>query len=132
MPSEEPRLYPTMFSNFHQSPMVKYMLKLEKYSSRSFPFLLFLFYTGRGLITNVSGVKQSDAVVQVSILFQILSPLGYYRILSRVPCVMVGPCWLSVLNIAVYICQSHTQNLSLPCSNSKCVLKSVSLFLFCK
>ena len=80
---------------------------------RSIPLglFLFLFYTGRELINNVvlvSGVKQSDAVIQVSILFQILSPLGYYRILSRVPCVMIGPYWLSILNIAVYTCQSQT------------------------
>ena len=36
----------------------------------------------------VSGVQQSDSVIHihVSILFQILFPLGYYRIFSRVPC----------------------------------------------
>ena len=42
------------------------------------------------LINNVfiSGVEQSDSIVHIhaSILFQILPHLGYYRILSRVPC----------------------------------------------
>ena len=36
----------------------------------------------------VSGVEQGDSVtyIPVSIFFQILFPLGYYRTLSRVPC----------------------------------------------
>ena len=36
----------------------------------------------------VSGVQQSDSVMHMhtSILFQILSRIGYYRILSKVPC----------------------------------------------
>ena len=44
----------------------------------------------------VSGVWQNDSVIHihVSVLFQILFPIGYYRILSRVPCaiqqVLVG------------------------------------------
>jgi len=51
------------------------------------------------------------------------------------------PCWLPVLNIAVCLCQSQTQNLSLfppfPSGNYKFLLQSVSLYfvsesLFCK
>ena len=36
----------------------------------------------------VSDVQQRDSVVHVhvSILFQVLSHIGYYRILRRVPC----------------------------------------------
>ena len=62
-------------------------------------FKKFLFYIGAQLINNVvllSGVQQSDSVIHIhiSIFFQILFPLkgeqnnnlGYYRILSRVPC----------------------------------------------
>ena len=59
----------------------------------------------------VSGVQQSDSVVHihVSILFPVRllqnveqSSLGY----------TVGPYWLSVLNIVVYICAFQTPNLS--------------------
>ena len=55
----------------------------------------------------VSGVQQSDSVIQVPILFQILFP---FRLLQNVeqsfPCYTVGPGWLSLLNIVVYSCQS--------------------------
>ena len=57
----------------------------------------------------VSSVQQSDLVihVHVSILFQILFP---FRLLQNIEqsslCYTVGPCWLSVLNIVVCICQS--------------------------
>ena len=47
-----------------------------------------LSYIGAYLVNNVvlvSGVQQSDSVIHVSILFQILSNLGYHRILSSVP-----------------------------------------------
>ena len=52
----------------------------------------------------VSGAQQSDSVIRirVSILFQILFP---FRLLQntkeRSLCYTVGPCWLSILNIAV-------------------------------
>ena len=37
---------------------------------------------------------------------------------------MVGPCWLSLLNIAVHTCQSQTPNLSVPLpSNHKFIVK---------
>ena len=52
-------------------------------------------------------------------------------------CCTVGPCWLSVLNIAVCTCQSRTPNLFLPLYPSLLLTislccKSVSIFLFCK
>ena len=60
----------------------------------------------------VSGVQQSDSVVHVSILFQILFP---FRLLQNIEqsllCYTVGPCWLSILNIAMCTCQSQTPNL---------------------
>ena len=65
----------------------------------------------------VSGVQQSDSVIHiyVPILFQILFP---FRLLQNIEqsslCYTVGPCWLSVSNIAVYTCQSQTPNLSPP------------------
>ena len=63
----------------------------------------------------VSGVQQSESVIHihVSILFQILFP---FRLLHSIEqsslCYTVGPCWLSILNIAVCTCQSQTPNLS--------------------
>ena len=59
----------------------------------------------------VSGVQQSDSVIHihVSILFQILSPFRLlYNIEQSSLCYTVGPCWLSILNIAVRTCQSQT------------------------
>ena len=61
----------------------------------------------------VSGVQQSDSVIHihVSILFQIRFP---FRLLHNIDqsslCYAVGPCWLSILNIAVCTCQSQTPN----------------------
>ena len=52
----------------------------------------------------VSGVQQSDSAIHihVSILFQILFP---FRLLHNIEqsslCYTVGPCWFSILNIAV-------------------------------
>ena len=52
----------------------------------------------------VSGVQQSDSVIHIhiSILFQILF---LFRLLHNTEqsflCYTVGPCWLSILNIAV-------------------------------
>ena len=50
-----------------------------------------LFYIGAYLINNVvlaSDVQQSDSVlcIHVSIFLKFFSHLGYYRILSSVPC----------------------------------------------
>ena len=63
----------------------------------------------------------------VSILLQILFPFGLLQnIEQRSLCYTVGPCWLSVLNIAVCTCRSQTPNLSppptFPPSNHKFVL----------
>ena len=65
----------------------------------------------------VSGVQQSDSVIHkhVSILFQILFPFGLLQSIEQSSLGhTVGPCWLSILNIAVCTCQSQTPNLSLP------------------
>ena len=47
-----------------------------------------------------------------------------------------GPCWLSILNTLVCICQSQTpmnpSPIPFPPGNHKFVSKSMSLFLFCK
>ena len=58
----------------------------------------------------VSGVQQSDSVihVHVSILFQILfSFILLHNIEQSSLCYTVGPCWLSILNIAVCTCQFY-------------------------
>ena len=63
----------------------------------------------------VSGVQQSDSVmhIHVSILFQILFP---FRLLHNIEqsflCYTVGPCWLSILNIATI--RSIDQSFSFP------------------
>ena len=70
----------------------------------------------------VSGVQQSDSVIHlhVSILFQILFPLRLLKDIEQSSlCYTVGPCWLSILNIAVCMC------LSLPFEN-------IMLFVFHK
>ena len=64
-------------------------------------------------------VYSSDSVlhIRVSILFQILFA---FRLLQNIEqsslCYTVGPCWLSILNIAMCTCQSQTPNLSPPSS----------------
>ena len=61
----------------------------------------------------VSGVKESDSVVHVSILFQNFST---FRLLQSIEqsslYYTVVPCRLSILNIVVCTCQSQTPNLS--------------------
>ena len=55
----------------------------------------------------LSGVQQSDSLIHihVSILFQ---SLFLFRLLQSIEqsslCYTVGPCWLSILNIAVCTC----------------------------
>ena len=66
----------------------------------------------------VSGVQQSDSVIHihVSILFQILFPLRSLHNIEQSPlCYTVGPCWLSILNIAVCTCQSQSPYFFLGC-----------------
>ena len=66
------------------------------------------FYIGVYLINSVmlvSGVQQSDSIIhiQVSILFQILFPFWLLQNIEQSSlCYTVGPCWLSILNIAVH------------------------------
>ena len=72
----------------------------------------------------VSGVQQGDSIVHihVSIPFQFLFPL---RLLQKTEqsslCYPIGPCWSSILNIAVCVCQFQAPNLSLPFGNYKFV-----------
>ena len=74
-----------------------------------FFFFNFLFYIVVQLINNValvSGVQQSDSVIHthISILFQVLFP---FRLLQNIEqsslCYTVGPCWLSILNLCIYV-----------------------------
>ena len=77
-------------------------------------FFNFWFDTGVELINNValvSGVPQSDSVmhIPVSVLSQILFPFGLLHYIEQSSlCYTVGPCWLSVLNIAVCTCPPPT------------------------
>ena len=61
----------------------------------------------------VSGVQQSDSVIHthVFIFFQILFPITLLHNIEQCSlCYTVGPCWLSILNIAVCTCLSFMQN----------------------
>ena len=86
----------------------------------------------------VLGVQQSDSVIHihVSILFQILFPFRLLHCIEQSSLYYTaGPCWLSILNIAVCTCQPQTPNLSPPSAPPVTISsfsKSVSLFLFCK
>ena len=53
----------------------------------------------------VSGVQQSDSVMYTYLFFfRFLSITGYYKISSIVPGAnTVGPCWLPILYIVVYL-----------------------------
>ena len=74
-----------------------------------FVFKSFFFLIGIQLIYNVvlvSGVQQNDSIIHIhiSILFQIIFP---FRLLQSIKqsslCYTVGYCWLSILQIVVYI-----------------------------
>ena len=78
----------------------------------------FLIFLGVQLIYNVvlvSAVQQSESVIHISTLFQILFP---YRLLQSIEqsslCYTVGPYQLSILYIVVCMCQSQSSNLSYP------------------
>ena len=80
----------------------------------SFLFFCFLFYIGVKMtnkVVLVSDVQQSDSIIHihVSIRFQILYPI---RLLQNVeqssPGCIIGPCWSSILNTAVFTHQSQS------------------------
>ena len=56
----------------------------------------------------VAGVQQSDSVIHISFLFQIIFP---FRLLQNIEQSSLGStvvhCWLSVSNIVVYTCQGE-------------------------
>ena len=89
----------------------------------------FLFYIGLLLIYNVlvSAIQQTESIMHIrASFFQILFP---FRLLENIEqdslCYTVGPCWLSILNIVVCICQSQTPNLFL---SDLFALVTISLF----
>ena len=62
----------------------------------------------------VSSIQQSNSVIHlhVSIFLQIVFPFKLSQnIEQRFLCYTVGPCWLSILDIAVCTSQSSTPNL---------------------
>ena len=68
-------------------------------------FFNFLFYSGIELINNVvlvSGIQQSDSIILIHVA--ILSKILFLcRLLQSIEqsslCYILGPCWLSVLNL---------------------------------
>ena len=71
-------------------------------------FFFLFFYIEIQLINNVrvSGVQQSDSVlhIHVSVIFQILFPFRLLQYIKQSPlCYIVGPCWLSILFIYLFL-----------------------------
>ena len=67
------------------------------------------------------GCQESDTTqrlnnnIHVSVLFQILFPLKLLQNIEQsCLCFTTGPCWLSILNMAVCTCQFQTPSLSIP------------------
>ena len=57
----------------------------------------------------VSDVQQSDSVIHVTIIFQILFPFKLLQSIEQSSlCYTMDPYWLFILNIAVCLCQSKT------------------------
>ena len=92
---------------------------------------------------SVSGGQQRDSAthIHVSILPQIPPPSRLSHNSEQGPlCCRVGPCWLSIPNIAVgtcTMCPSQTPRLPLalihsPLATVRPFFKSMSLFLLCK
>ena len=68
-------------------------------------------------IVLVSSVQKSDSIIHthISILFQILFSSGLLQNVEQTSlCYTVGPCWLSIFNVVMCLCQSQTPDLSLP------------------
>ena len=105
-------------------------------------FFYFLFYIGVQLINNVviaSGGHQRDSVipVHVSILLQTSLPSRLpHNIEQSYLYYVVGPRWLSILNMQCVHVHSKLPNYPFPPSFTPGTIswfsKSVSLFLFCK
>ena len=83
----------------------------------------------------VAGEQWRDSAihVHVSILFQTPLPSRLpHNIEQSSMCCTVGPCWLSILNIAVCTCPVQTLTISSLPYPHKFVLLSLWVFLFCK
>ena len=116
-----------------------YTPSLTKQETLLYFFLFnFVFYIGIQPINIVivSGEHERDSAICIHV-----STLPPTPLLSRLPhniehsslCYTVGPCWLSILNIAVWMCpNSLTISSSLPSQPATISSKSVSLFLFYK
>ena len=64
-------------------------------------FCLFIEIYLTYIVMLVSSVQHSDSVI---LFFRFFSVIGYYKMLSIVPCaIQLGPCWLSTLYIVVCI-----------------------------
>ena len=92
-----------------------------------FSFWTFYFCIGVELVNNVviiSGEQWRGSVIHmhVFILPKLLSSLAHHTEQSSMCCI-IGPCWLSILNIAVCTYPSQTPQLSLPHGNSMFVLQ---------
>ena len=92
----------------HQIEYIKYVQFLY------INYTILKFYIGVSLINIIvllSHVQQSDSDIhiQVSIIFQILFPFSLLQNNEQSSlCCTVGPCWLSIVYIAVCVCQSQT------------------------
>ena len=88
----------------------KWKMHPRIYTPNFFTFWLYIGVADQQAVL-VSGIQQSDSVIHmyVSILFQILFPFRLlYNIELSSLCYIVGPYWLSILNIVVRARQSQT------------------------
>ena len=92
----------------------KNILKLLNYKT----FYLILQHSQLTMLWEFHDGQQRDSVIYIYLYPfspKLRSHPGCHKILSRVSCAIhtVGPCWLSILNRAVYACPSHTPELFL-------------------
>ena len=97
-----------------------------------YPFLKkILYWRISDLQSCVSGAQQSDSVTYIFNLFQILSHIGYYRILSRVA-YAISEVLFSYLFYILLVCVCSSQFLMYPSPCHVSPLVIISLFSECE
>ena len=97
-----------------------------------YPFLKkILYWRISDLQSCVSGTQQSDSVTYIFNLFQILSHIGYYRILSRVA-YAISEVLFSYLFYILLVCVCSSQFLMYPSPCHVSPLVIISLFSECE
>ena len=92
-----------LFTSGGQSIRVSASKSVLPMNTQDWSPLISLLSKGLSRIFFFTTVGQ-DLMTEKQFFFKLFSHLGYYRILSSIPCAILGPCWLSISNIAVCIC----------------------------